>query len=44
MTWKKQLKENATTAAQLREYRPLTVEEEARMDDILHNGVKRPPW
>lgn len=36
MTWKKQLQENITTAAQLREYKALTPEEEKRMDYILH--------
>lgn len=35
MTWKQQLQENITTAAQLREYRPLSAEEERRMDNLL---------
>ena len=35
MTWKEQLQENITTAAQLRGYRPLSAEEERRMDSIL---------
>lgn len=35
MTWKKQLQDNITSAAQLREYRPLSAEEERRMNDIL---------
>ena len=41
MTWKKQLQENITTAAQLREYRALTPEEEKRMDYILHKYPMR---
>lgn len=35
MTWKQQLQENITTAAQLREYRPMTAEEERRMNSVL---------
>ena len=41
MTWKKQLQENITTAAQLREYRPLTAKEEERMDTILNKYPMR---
>lgn len=35
MTWKQQLQENITTAAQLREYRLLSAEEERQLDNIL---------
>ena len=35
MTWNELLKENITTATQLRDYRPLSPEEEQRLDGIL---------
>lgn len=41
MSWEKQLQENITTAAQLREYRPLTEEEEKRLDSILNKYPMR---
>ena len=41
MTWKKQLQDNITSAAQLREFRQLSEEEERRMDAILHKYPMR---
>ena len=41
MTWKKQLQDIVTTAGQLRGYRPLTAEEERRMDSILRKYPMR---
>ncbi len=41
MTWKKQLQDNITSAARLREFRPMSEEEERRMDAILHKYPMR---
>ena len=40
-SWRKQLQENVTSAAQLRQYRPLSEEEERRMDYILQKYPMR---